>query len=382
MKISAVEAIPVTQPQDRHSRIAYLQSHPLNFLFVRVRADDGTYGYGEACDSFCCNYPLTVRAAIDEALSPLLLGEDPLQPDRLFSKMRKHTHRRLGDQGVIIQAISGVEIALWDLAGKVQGRSISELLGRIRNRIPIYASGTFLEDGPPEWHLDLYQPCLNRGIRAIKVRMGLDYRSDLKKLQRLRFLLGDGIEILVDGNGYFTVPVAIQISKALESLGVHLFEEPIPQYNRQGIAELVAKSAVPIAYGGQMFTVHDFQDCLSHRRADVIQPDAATCGGISEARKASLLAECFGVPVMPHAAAGPVALAANIHLAAAVGNVTMVEYSFPLSRIWNEALREPIFDLDAVQEGELLVPHLPGLGLVINDEVVSGPPYRQTQYFT
>ena len=159
-----------------------MHEYPLNHLFVRIDTDAGIVGYGEVSDGYGCNYALTTKALIDEVLSPLLLGEDPTAISRLVVKMRGWTRRELCDQGLIIQAISGVEIALWDLLGKSQGKSICDLFGRFQSSIPVYASGTFLQEGVPEWHFALFEPCLSRGVRAVKARIGPDFKLDLDTL--------------------------------------------------------------------------------------------------------------------------------------------------------------------------------------------------------
>jgi L-alanine-DL-glutamate epimerase-like enolase superfamily enzyme len=349
---------------------------PLNHLFVRIETDDSLTGYGEVCDSYGCNYPLSIKAIIDEALSPLLLGEDPLGLERLILKLRGWTRRRLGDQGIAIQAISGVEIALWDLVGKIHGKSVSQLCGRLRDQIPIYASSTVLEEGPQEVHLKLLEPCLSRGVRAVKVRLGLDFRRDLKTLRELRPLIGDDIQVMVDGGEHYTVRTALEIARTLADLGIRFFEEPIPQLNREGIAYLVEKSPVPIAYGEHLFLTQDFQDCLIHRRADVIQPDAAISGGISECRRIAALAETFGVPVVPHSAAGPLALAANLHLSASLPNLWMLEYTFTFDRVWREMLKDQILSPEAIVEGQLKVPDGPGLGVLVDEQMWTRHPYQ------
>lgn len=374
MKITEVKAIPITFQEHRPPN--YLFELPLNFLFVRIETDDGLVGYGEVCDSYGCSYPLAVKEIIDEVLKPLLIDEDPLAIERLFVKMRGWTRRRLGDQGVGIQAISGVEIALWDLSGKIQGKSISHLLGRTQEEIPVYASSTVMEEGPPELHLKLVEPYLDRGVRAIKVRLGLNFRRDLETLRALRSLIDRNIQMMVDGGEHYTVRTALEIAHALAELEVRFFEEPIPQNNREGIARLVAKSPVPIAYGEHLFLSQDFQDCLIHKRADIIQPDASVCGGISECRRIAALAESFGAPVVPHAAAGPIALAANLHFSASVANVSMLEYAFTFDRLWKVALAEPVLSLSAVEKGCLAVPTGPGLGVTINEEIWEQYPYQ------
>jgi L-alanine-DL-glutamate epimerase-like enolase superfamily enzyme len=366
MKIVSVKGIPFTHVVERPR---YMFERPLYHLLVRVETDAGAVGYGEVCDSYACTYPLTVQAMIDEAFAPLLIGEDPLALERLVHKMRGWTRRRLGDQGIAVQTSSGIEIALWDIAGKIAGQSVSRLLGRVRDRIPVYASSTVLEEGPAEVHLKLLEPLLNRGVRAVKVRLGVDFRSDLKTLRSLRSQIDEDIQMMVDGGEHYTVRTALEIAHTLADLGIRFFEEPVPQNNREGIARLVEKSPVPIAYGEHLFLTQDFQDCLIHKRADVVQPDAAISGGISECRKIAALAETFGVPVVPHSAAGALALAANLHLSATLPNLWMLEYTFTFDRVWKEMLKDPILSPETLRDGQLTVPDGPGLGIVVDEEI-------------
>jgi D-galactarolactone cycloisomerase len=378
MKIVAVTAIPMTH-SELGKPIKYMHEFPANHLFVRLDTDEGIVGYGEVSDGYGCNYPLTTKALIDEGLSPMLLGEDAAGIGRLVVKMRGWTRRELCDQGLIIQAISGVEIALWDLLGKAQGKAICDLFGRFHSSIPVYASGTFLQEGTADWHFALFEPCLERGVRALKVRIGPVFRPDLATLAGLRKLLGDDIDILVDGAEHFSVPSALEIAKALADLNVMLFEEPVPQHSRDGIAFLVEHSPLPISYGEHLFTTHDFHDWLSHRRANIVQPDAAISGGIAECRKIAAIAESFGAPVIPHTADGPVVVAANLHFAASVPNVKMLEYPFTLDRLWREMLKQPILSPGALQNGRLPVPDGPGLGLTIDEDIWARHPYKSRE---
>lgn len=368
MKIVSIKAMPFAYTFDDTQVSRYLRGQRLSCLFVRVETDEGMTGYGEVCDSLCCNYPVATKTLIEEALEPLLLNADPVPVEALAQRMYGATRRRLGDSGIARQAISGVEIALWDLAGKIEAKPVSQLLGGSRKQIPVYASGTYLDEGPPPWHLAFYEPCLRRGIKTIKVRMGREYRRDLETLRGFRKLLGDEIQLLVDGGELYSLAEALEISQVLAGLGVVFFEEPLPQCQSEAIASLVRKSSVRIACGEHLFNLYEFQDCLVHRRADVIQPDAAICGGISEARKVTVLGEAAGVSVIPHAAAGPFSLAANLHLAAAATHIPMLEYSFPLEPMWQAASTESAFSPDALREGSLAVPEGPGLGLAFDEE--------------
>jgi len=366
LKIARVEAVTTTFPHERE---------PLSYCFVRMEADDGTVGWGEACDSFGCSYAGVVGACIEQALAPLLVGEDPRDVEPLYAKMRGWTRRRLGDQWVVMHAISGAELACWDIAGRAAGAPVVDLLGRVRDRVPVYASSVFLEEGPPDWHVALLRPCLDAGVTAVKLRLGTGWRSDLETLAAIRGLLGDGIDVMVDGNECFTLPTVLEIVGRLADLGVWWFEEPLLQHHRRGIEELVRRSPVPVAYGEHLFGLHDAQDCLERGQALVLQPDAAVVGGLAESRRIALFAEHFGVRVVPHCAAGPVALAANVHLAASVPSISLLEYPYPLAEFWSHAARSPEWGPGALVDGCLPVPAGPGLGVDVDEEALRRHPH-------
>jgi D-galactarolactone cycloisomerase len=367
MRITGVVPLPTTFLHTRE---------PLSYCFVRIDTDAGTRGYGEACDSFGCTYAGVVAAAIRDALEPLLVGEDPSTVEFLVAKLRAWTRRRLGDQWVAMHAISAVEIALWDLAAKARDLPLGDLLGRVRDRVPVYASSVFLEEGDANWHRQVLEPLLARGVRAVKLRLGLDYQSDLATLTVLRSLLDDGIELMVDGNENYTLPTALAIAARLGDLGVAWFEEPLPQHHRGAIAELSRRSPVPIAYGEHLFGLHDFAHCLERGEASIVQPDAATAGGMGEARNIARLAHQHGARVVPHCAAGPVALAANLHVAASVPSIHLLEYPFPLRDAWDAFAAGAQLGPEALENGELPVPHGVGLGVeLVDEEVLARHPY-------
>lgn len=368
MRITSVEAIPVTHVDHR--------GVPFNLLFVRIKNSDGILGFGEACDSFGCNYPLSVKAVIDEALSPLLLDEEHADPERLYQKMYGWTRRRLGDHGVAIQAISGVENALWDLVGKCRATPVADLLGRKRTRVPVYASGTFLEEGNAAWHARFFEPCLKRGVRAVKVRIGTNYGPDLTTLRELRRVVGDDTRIMVDGNEHFSAHTALEIAKVLHDCGVAFFEEPIPQCRRDQIRWLRDRSPVPIAYGEHLNGLYDFIDCIDTGLLDVAQPDASICGGIGEARRIAVRVGASAVPLVPHAAAGPVSFAANLHFCATVDTVEFLEYPFPLSGVWTCLLPGHPFAPESLRDGCFIVPEGAGLGVVPDERTLVQHRYR------
>ena len=368
MKITAVTPFAVSHGTDREA---------MSFLFVRVDTDEGLVGYGEACDSYGCSYASVLATTVTDVLSPLVVGEtfDAVEP--LADRMRLFTRRRLGDQWVGPQARSAIEIALWDLLGRARGMPVSTLLGRVRDRVEVYASSVFLEEGPATYHLDLLAPMLGRGVRMVKLRTGPDWRADVVVLAEIRQALGDDVELMVDGSETYTLPTAVELSKSLADLGVRWLEEPLPQGERAGIEELVGRSAVPIAYGEHIFGADEAVDAMRRGQLDVLQPDASTAGGITEARRMAQVASSFGVRVVPHICAGPISLAANLHLAASVPAIRAVEYPPTLAGVWDTFGSGADLGVETIVDGCLIVPDGPGLGVGLDEDEVRKHPYTR-----
>ena len=365
--IERIDTFPCTYGTDRER---------MSFLYVRVTADDGSVGWGEVCDSYGCSYAGVLAHLIDEVFAPLIVGQPLVSVDLLADRMRLFTRRRLGDAWIAPQARSGIEIALWDLAGQAAGRSISELLGRTSDRVEVYGSCGFLEEGLAEHHYEVIRPLLDRGVRKIKVRTGPEWRSDLDTLRKLRPMLGADVELMVDASETYTLPTARVLAEALTEFDVRWIEEPLPQSERAGIEALVAHSPVPVAYGEHMFGLDDALDALRRRQLDVLQPDAATAGGISEAHKMAMAAPAYGVRVVPHVCSGPAALAANLHLAASVPAIRLVEYPPTLLPVWETFGEGATLGLDSIVDGTLPVPTSPGLGVSISESACADHPYE------
>lgn len=367
MQITSVTPIAVTFPLGRE---------PMSFCFVRIETADGLVGYGEACDSYGCTYAGILAEVISQAYAPLLVGRELVAVEPLADLLRLSTRRRLGDQWVAVQARSAVEIALWDLAAQAAQRSVSQLLGQVRDRVSVYASSTFLDEGPAQFHADLLAPLLERGVQMAKVRVGPEWQQDLRTLTELRDLLPSDVELMVDGSETFTLPTALEVAARLGELGVRWFEEPIPQGNRAAIATLSAKSPVPIAYGEHLYGREDVLDALSNGGISVLQPDASISGGITESRAIANLASYYGARVVPHICAGPISLAANLTLAATVHAIRAIEYPISLIPAWDALGVGAVLGLDGIVDGALAVPAGPGLGVRLAEDVAAANPYR------
>ncbi|MBN9111691.1 MAG: mandelate racemase/muconate lactonizing enzyme family protein [Pseudonocardia sp.] len=366
MRIRSIEPIPVTFP---------LRREPMSLLFVKITTDDGLVGYGEACDSYGCSYASVLATLIRDVYDPLLAGEELVAVEPLTEKLRMATRRRLGDVWIAAQARSAVEIALWDLLGKASGRSVSALIGRVRDAVEIYASSTFLDEGPASFHHELISRATERGVTKAKVRLGPAWHDDLRVLTELRGLLPSDVELMIDGSETYTQATTVELSRHLADLGIRWFEEPMPQTAWAGIASAARASAVPIAYGEHLFGVEEAIQVLESG-VSVLQPDAAVNGGISVARRmAQVAASRYGARVVPHISAGPLALTANLHLAATVPAIRLVEYSLHLVPAHEELSVGAKLGLDQVVDGMLPIPDGPGLGVDLDEAAAAKHPY-------
>lgn len=367
MRIASAEAAGFTFDHDRE---------PLSYCLMRVTTDGGIVGWGEACDSFGMTYASVIEAAVADAFAPLLVGEELDSIDRLMHKLRSWTRRRLGHTWVAAQALSGLELALHDALGKARGEPVAVMLGGSLDPVPVYASSVFLGEGDPDWHLGLLDRLLRAGVRAVKKRIGIDFQSDLETLAGLRERLDPAVALMIDGNENFTVDTALVVAGRLADLGIEWFEEPVLQESPPAMDAVAARSPVPIACGEHLFGLAEFEEAIRRNWARILQPDAATCGGLAEGLRIAAAGERAGVRVVPHTASGPVALAANLHLAAASPSINLLEYPYPLAECWATIAPGCPLVPDRVHNGALAPPDAPGLGVEIDYEAVKSRPYR------
>ena len=372
MKICKVEVFPLSYGTDDFPpRRRY-------FVVLKLTTDEGIVGWGEASDCYGHSSPMTVKALIEEKLQWLVLGQNPLNVERLIRRIRKRTYSPQGCREFIIQAISAIEIALWDIRGKVFGKSVSELLGSYRDELSLYSSGTpnFYDD--PNKHLEFYQPLLKRGVKTVKVRTGKSLEWDMQFVRLMRKLLPKDIQIAVDGKHNYKTESAIKLSKVLGEIDALWFEEPIPDTNLDELAWLARESPVPLAYGEHSYTLNDFRDIIKYKAARILEPDATVCGGISEARNVAILADAYGLPVVPHSGGlTAIGLAANVHVASAIPNFVLFEMDGREKQpLVDELLVEPILSIENIVQGCIPVPSGPGLGIDINEEIFEKYPYQ------
>ncbi len=375
MKVTSVETIPIGVPLAPPGEAS---NHPLGIpnlphVLVRVRTDEGHEGWGEISDGWGYEYPAVAAAIVDEALSRFVVGRDPRDVATLVERIWAWMRRRQGTTWLVAQAVSGVEIALWDLVSRADGTPVSESIGSpVHTRIPIYAGGNFLGQGDAATHAEFYRPALERGVDMIKVRIGVDWERDLDVLGELHELLGAEVQIGVDGSEAYRADTSLLIAHRMAELDVAFFEEPTPRDDASALALLVAESPVPIAYGEHVHRASGFRTLEEDGPlSDIWQPDVTVLGGYIEATAAYALAADLGRPISPHSATTPLGFAANLHGAATAPTLSYVEYSATaIARLASFFDGGEQLSLDAVEDGKLALPTGPGIGVTPNVEAL------------
>ncbi|ORM36544.1 mandelate racemase/muconate lactonizing enzyme family protein [Williamsia sp. 1135] len=337
---------------------------PMTFFVVRISTDTGLVGYGEACDCFGISYPTVHSAIVEAAFAPRLVGRDLEAVEPLIDDLRSATRRELGESWSAGQARSAVEIALWDLVGQQRKRSISTLLGRVRDSVRVYAgSSPFLDDHPGQFHVDQLAPMLERGVRHVKLRTGPRPDVAVDVLADIRRLLGPDIEIMVDASESLDLPTTARLSDRMSDLDVRWLEEPFLQSRHGGYRQAAGRSRIPIAAGEHVFGHDEAIAALTAGEISVIQPDPCISGGFSEARAIAATARAFGARVVVHYHAGVIGLAAALQFSASTPSVDLLEFPIHIDTVLRTQTGTDDWGIAAIEDGRLPIPDAPGLGV-------------------
>ncbi len=361
MKITSVESFHIALPFEHGAPKSAQGSGglrtTLDSVYVRIDTDEGLTGWGECFGFACC--PVT-HFALQKVVRPLLEGRACDDIPALMHDM----HRRVqsaGRNGPLIFALSGVDIALWDIAGKAQNKAIHSMLGSTAGRtdIPAYASLMRLET--PQNVSKVCNDVIARGYRQIKL-----HERTLEAVAAARAAAGPAIPVMLDTNCTWDLPTAIDMARKLEPYDLAWLEEPIfPPDDYKALARLRASCNIPIAAGENLGNLLDVERILDAGAVDVVQPDPIKMGGITECWKALQMAEARGVQAEPHSPWHGPGLAAALHLIAAMKTECLAEFYYA-------DLREsPIGDAGTPRNGALTVPQGPGLGIEVNEDVIA-----------
>jgi len=381
MKITNVEAFwlrcPIPKEKQHFSDYGLLTN--FDMTLVVITTEDGLQGFGEAkaavgSSGVCAS----IVSCIENELKPILIGKDAKNINRIWEEMYNGTRdhyaltrgRRfpiLGRRGLTVSAMSGIDTALWDLKGKALGVPVMDLLGgACRDEMPAYASGGWADAENIGAQLNGY---VAKGFNAVKMRVGImdqTVQNSIDRVKAARKALGPNIKLMADAHGTFSVPEAKQFCRGVEDCNLYWFEEPISPDNRHGTAEVRASTAIPIAAGESEYTSFDIRDLLEVRALDVIQPDAAIIGGISETMRVGHLASVNQLELAPHCWGSAFSFMAGLNVAFASQAATIIEFSLGGNPMMYELVKEQI----EVKDGVIGAPTAPGLGLTPNWDFV------------
>ena len=384
-KIAYIKTYQVEYPLDRplSDSIHYMPVRAA--LLVEMGTDDGDIGIGES--AIYGGPASVVETMIHDELVPRILGEDPTRPEWLWQVMMGRSHQH-GDGGVLPAAVSGLDIAIWDLMGRKSGLPLFRMLGGYRDDVQAYASAGFYAEGKDaEGLADEVRRYAEAGFRHVKIKVGrttdtpvnplvhmdapefatVTLAEDLRRVGAVRKAIGDDVHLMVDANNAWTKPIALKAGREFERLGVHWYEEPVSTDDREGSAALAAAIDVPIAGYETRTGLAGFRDIIADRAVDVVQPDVIWSGGITVCRRIAALAAAAGLPCVPHVFSTAVSLAANLHFIASIPNSYLLELDQNPNALRTELLDQPI---EPDERGVVSLPGGPGLGVRLDRETL------------
>ena len=353
-----------------------------NLTFVKVETDDGVTGVGEVR---MLNHTDALLGYLAEAGPNHVLGSDPFNIEDLVRRMYYNDFARAGQ--IAMSAISVIEIACWDIVGKVLGVPVYKLLGgAVRPRIKAYANGWYTVERSPDQFAEAAKRAVERGYHALKFD---PFGSGFYELSReekrrsigltaaVREAVGPEIELLVEMHGRFNPATAIEIARLLEPYEPSWVEEPVPPDNLRALKKASEKINLPVATGERLHTRGEYRELFELQACDIIQPDITHCGGLLETKKIAAWADTYYMLIAPHNVGGPVATAAALHLAACTTNFKIQEHFNDFAEAW---VKQAAPGLPDVVDGHFALPDKPGLGVELDESVFEAHP-RATIFF-
>ena len=371
MKIAAIETFDLIAPLEHPFGWSQGWLDERSTTLVKVIADDGLVGWGEGAGA----------ALINGLLAPLLIGQDPMDRTGLWERLFHALYNGNNAIGLAGSALSALDTALWDLAGKATELPVYALLGgKVRDKIAVYATGLYYTEGEfPDRLLDEARGYVAEGFKGMKTKVGgLSMAEDVVRVRALRDAIGPDVHLMVDANEAYNATTAIRIGQKLAELDLVWFEEPVNAQDLDAYLEVKAALPMAIAGGENLRTRYEFKPYLTRRAYDIVQPDVMHCGGITEMQRICAMANACGIQVNPHVWGSPVMIAATLHLAATLPPCPPVRNALPY-------LQEPVMEFDRTpntirqticavpfehEDGFVRVPTGPGLGIEVDEAVV------------
>jgi|TARA_B100000959_G_scaffold79444_1_gene84629 D-galactarolactone cycloisomerase len=344
---------------------------------VEIETDEGITGWGECFGPG--NIALANKFIVEKVIQPLIKGENPTNKEYIWHKVY-NSLRDSGQKGMPIQAISGIDIALWDILSKKANLPLYQLLGgKCNNQIPVYGYGMMLQKKPVEQLIELFQKeakeIKEKNFKAMKMKIGIGPKDDLKLVKAVREAIGDDYKLMVDANHAYNLSDALYVGKGLDEMNIYWFEEPVAPEDYEGYKELKKKLNTNIAGGEAEFTKYGWNQLIKNRCVDIAQPEVCGLGGITEYLKVSALAQSNFIPIINHVWGSALSIAVNLHLLTSMPDMPgglfpskpMLEFDTTSKNKFITELAEEKFSiLDQVKNNNGFAKPLEEIGIGIN----------------
>lgn len=360
MKITAINTEEYRWPRAKPITNGLHTYTHSGLALVKIETDEGITGIGLGSGG-------KIAEATIEHLKKELIGEDPIDVERLWHKM--WIPKLIGRRGITTRAISAIDIGLWDIRAKVAGLPLYKLLGGYRDRVPTYIAGGYYEEGKGLKELaEEMESNVEMGAKAIKMKVGaVSARDDADRVKAVREAIGPDVKLLVDANCAYKPYEAVQLAKRIEEYDIFWFEEPIAADDYSGHRKISMATSIPIATGENEYTRYGFRDLIAQEAVSILNADAKILGGVTEFMKVVALAQAHDLEIAPHGSQD-----IHVHLVAAISNGLILEfYRDTVDPMWGKMYRET---LKLNDDGTVSPPSVPGIGVEPNYEELA--PYR------
>ena len=330
---------------------------------VKIDTDEGVSGLG-LCGGV--QGAEEIGRSILEHLRQFVVGQDPFDNEKIWDDMWQP--KLVGRRGITTRVISGIDIAIWDIKGKVANRPVYKLLGGYTDKVPVYIAGGYYEEGKGLEELAAeMEESVRMGARAIKMKIGgAPINEDVERVRVVREAVGPTVKVMVDANCAYRYYEAIEIARKMEKYDIFWFEEPVNPDDYEGHRLISQATIIPVATGENEYTRYGFRDLIQNRCAAIIQPDGLIMGGITEFMKVAALAQAHDLPIAPHGNQE-----VHVHLVSAIPNGLTVEYyRGSTDPMWGKMFKETL----QVEDGHVSPPDRPGIGIELNEEALA--PHR------
>jgi D-galactarolactone cycloisomerase len=370
MRIADIKAFPISVRVDDGAQLAIGRAVKRDSVVVRVVTEGGLVGYGE---SHHARSPAVIAQIVNTTLRDIVMPGSADDVVGIWSRIYQWQLRSHGLGAAVAMAMSGLDMALWDIRGKAVGWPLYQMLGASPRPVKAYAGGVSLGWQESGALVDEIRPLVEKGYRAVKLRVGEEPKRDIVRVEAVRAAFGDDLTILVDANTGYSVDDARVVMPALQSLKVAWLEEPFPPHDHRSYAQAASFGSVPLAAGENHFTRFEFTRLIEDRVVSVLQPDLSKAGGVTEVLRIAAMASAWKLPIAPHSSMTGLNMAATIHLLTAIDNASYFEADASRANPFRDRLTSEPYVLQ--RDGTVVIGSASGIGLDVDERFLEAHPF-------